>query len=73
MFFYCYSFDEDLRQIMPWAKSPWSHTDLQRLKRGRVAAQVCEMCILETQYSPHKKYFDISRWRNKNDLNKIPK
>lgn len=35
-----YSFDEDLRNVMPWARSHWSHTDLQRLKKGRVSAQV---------------------------------
>ncbi|XP_039438614.1 uncharacterized protein LOC120419844 isoform X1 [Culex pipiens pallens] len=34
-----FRFDDDLRQILPWSKSVWSHTDLQRLKRGRVAAQ----------------------------------
>lgn len=33
-------FDEDLKTIQPWANSPWSQTDLQRLKRGRVSAQV---------------------------------
>ncbi|XP_023943541.2 uncharacterized protein LOC112049750 [Bicyclus anynana] len=34
-----FRFDEDLRTISPWATSSWSHTDLPRLKQGRVAAQ----------------------------------
>lgn len=34
------SFDTDLRNVMPWAKSTWSHTDLSRLRKGRVSAQV---------------------------------
>ncbi|XP_075992273.1 uncharacterized protein LOC142987419 isoform X2 [Anticarsia gemmatalis] len=34
-----FNFDEDLRTISPWATSSWSHTDLPRLKQGRVAAQ----------------------------------
>lgn len=33
-------FDDDLKTIAPWANSSWSQTDLQRLKRGRVTAQV---------------------------------
>ncbi|XP_058055535.1 uncharacterized protein LOC131206947 [Anopheles bellator] len=34
-----FRFDDDLKSILPWSKSAWSHTDLQRLKRGRIAAQ----------------------------------
>ncbi|XP_047544638.1 uncharacterized protein LOC125076939 [Vanessa atalanta] len=34
-----FRFDEDLRTISPWATSSWSHTDLPRLKQGRVSAQ----------------------------------
>ncbi|XP_062703728.1 dipeptidase 1-like [Aedes albopictus] len=34
-----FRFEDDLKQISPWSKSAWSHTDLQRLKRGRIAAQ----------------------------------
>ncbi|XP_038211427.1 uncharacterized protein LOC119831926 [Zerene cesonia] len=34
-----FRFNEDLRTISPWATSSWSHTDLPRLKQGRVAAQ----------------------------------
>ncbi|XP_041968649.1 uncharacterized protein LOC121725669 [Aricia agestis] len=34
-----FRFDEDLRTISPWATSSWSHTDLPRLKQGRIAAQ----------------------------------
>ncbi|XP_014358294.2 uncharacterized protein LOC106710682 [Papilio machaon] len=34
-----FRFDEDLRTIAPWATSSWSHTDLPRLKQGRIAAQ----------------------------------
>ena len=34
------NFTYDLRNISPWSKSQWSHTDLNRLKQGRVGAQV---------------------------------
>ncbi|XP_061516344.1 uncharacterized protein LOC1278102 [Anopheles gambiae] len=34
-----FRFDDDLKTILPWSKSAWSHTDLQRLKRGRISAQ----------------------------------
>ncbi|XP_037958934.1 serine/threonine-protein kinase pakD [Teleopsis dalmanni] len=34
-----FNFDQDLRNVMPWARSLWSHTDLQRLKKGRISAQ----------------------------------
>ncbi|KAG5676059.1 hypothetical protein PVAND_005913 [Polypedilum vanderplanki] len=37
---------EDLKKISPWANSPWSHTDLQRLKRGRLSAQVSNLIII---------------------------
>ncbi len=33
------NFTYDLRNISPWSKSQWSHTDLNRLKQGRVGAQ----------------------------------
>ncbi|RZF46862.1 hypothetical protein LSTR_LSTR008243 [Laodelphax striatellus] len=32
-------FGEDLRKVPPWSRSAWSHTDLLRLRSGRVAAQ----------------------------------
>ncbi|XP_060651699.1 uncharacterized protein LOC132788337 [Drosophila nasuta] len=34
-----FNFDEDLRNVAPWARSQWSHTDLTRLKKGRISAQ----------------------------------
>ncbi|XP_058450622.1 uncharacterized protein LOC131430028 isoform X3 [Malaya genurostris] len=34
-----FRFDDDLKLVSPWSISAWSHTDLQRLKRGRIAAQ----------------------------------
>ncbi|XP_055644546.1 uncharacterized protein LOC129780377 [Toxorhynchites rutilus septentrionalis] len=34
-----FRFDDDLKLVSPWSKSAWSHTDLQRMKRGRIAAQ----------------------------------
>ncbi|XP_058121277.1 uncharacterized protein LOC131288031 [Anopheles ziemanni] len=34
-----FRFDDDLKSISPWSKSAWSHTDLQRLKRGRISSQ----------------------------------
>nr|CAD7443883.1 unnamed protein product [Timema bartmani] len=29
-----FPFHEDLRQLEPWSDSPWSHTDLHRLRQG---------------------------------------
>ncbi|CAG2066074.1 unnamed protein product, partial [Timema podura] len=34
-----FPFHEDLRQLEPWSGSPWSHTDLHRLRQGMVGAQ----------------------------------
>ncbi|KAJ9600122.1 hypothetical protein L9F63_009598, partial [Diploptera punctata] len=34
-----FRFGEDLRKVVPWSNSPWSHTDLPRLRAGLVAAQ----------------------------------
>lgn len=34
------NFTYDLRNISPWSRSAWSHTDLNRLKQGRVGAQL---------------------------------
>uniref|UniRef100_A0A336KBF7 Dipeptidase n=1 Tax=Culicoides sonorensis TaxID=179676 RepID=A0A336KBF7_CULSO len=34
-----FQFDGDLKQIKPWSVSQWSHTDLQRMKKGRLSAQ----------------------------------
>ena len=34
------NFTYDLRNISPWSKSPWSHTDLNRLRQGMVGAQI---------------------------------
>ncbi|XP_069678744.1 dipeptidase 3-like [Periplaneta americana] len=34
-----FRFGEDLRKVVPWSNSPWSHTDLPRLQAGLVAAQ----------------------------------
>ena len=30
----------DLKNVRPWSESVWSHTDLRRLREGRVGAQV---------------------------------
>lgn len=35
-----FRFDGDLKTIKPWSVSQWSHTDLQRMKKGRLSAQV---------------------------------
>jgi membrane dipeptidase len=35
-----FNFSEDLRQVEPWSKSNWSHTDLPRMKAGLIGAQV---------------------------------
>ncbi|XP_067002128.1 dipeptidase 1-like [Anabrus simplex] len=34
-----FRFSDDLRQVSPWSQSAWSHTDLPRLRAGRVGAQ----------------------------------
>ncbi|XP_073825273.1 uncharacterized protein isoform X1 [Musca autumnalis] len=34
-----FNFNEDLREVAPWKVSQWSHTDLTRLKKGKVSAQ----------------------------------
>ncbi|XP_047004633.1 dipeptidase 1-like [Schistocerca americana] len=34
-----FPFSEDLRNVSPWSRSSWSHTDLPRLRQGMVAAQ----------------------------------
>jgi membrane dipeptidase len=35
-----FNFTADLEKVHPWAKSNWSHTDLPRLRKGMVGAQV---------------------------------
>ncbi|KAJ9592492.1 hypothetical protein L9F63_015908, partial [Diploptera punctata] len=35
-----FRFAEDLRELSPWSRSTWSHTDLPRLREGMVAATV---------------------------------
>lgn len=49
-------FDDDLKAILPWSKSAWSHTDLQRLKRGRISAQVSSLCSSQCISSFDLKY-----------------
>ena len=34
------NFTHDLRSVSPWSRSPWSHTDLKRLREGMVGAQL---------------------------------
>nr|XP_014085511.1 dipeptidase 1 [Bactrocera oleae]XP_036229134.1 dipeptidase 1 [Bactrocera oleae] len=34
-----FPFAGDLREVLPWSASAWSHTDLPRLKEGMVSAQ----------------------------------
>lgn len=36
-----FPFAGNLREVLPWSASAWSHTDLPRLKEGMVSAQVC--------------------------------
>ena len=44
-----HSFDmtADLSSTRPWSKSSWSHTDLPRLKEGKVGAQVSLFYLLQ--------------------------
>ena len=34
------NFSSDLTQVSPWGTSKWSHTDIPRLVRGKIGAQV---------------------------------
>ena len=34
------NFSSDLTQVSPWGTSKWSHTDIPRLVRGQIGAQV---------------------------------
>ncbi|XP_075152836.1 uncharacterized protein LOC142226624 [Haematobia irritans] len=34
-----FNFNDDLRDVHPWKSSNWSHTDLGRLKKGKISAQ----------------------------------
>ncbi|XP_063240856.1 dipeptidase 1-like [Bacillus rossius redtenbacheri] len=34
-----FNFAADLKAVAPWSKSPWSHTDLHRLRQGMVGGQ----------------------------------
>ena len=40
------NFSADLTEVEPWAKSKWSHTDIPRLVRGKLGAQVSENIII---------------------------
>ena len=41
-----FNMSADLKVLRPWAKSSWSHTDLPRLKEGKVGAQVSSYLII---------------------------
>lgn len=41
-----FEFATDLRELLPWSKSTWSHTDLHRLSEGFVSAQVGKCIFL---------------------------
>jgi len=32
--------NESLKEVVPWSSSPWSHTDIPRLRQGMVGGQV---------------------------------
>ena len=34
------NFSQDLTQVSPWGTSKWSHTDIPRLVKGKLGAQV---------------------------------
>lgn len=56
-----FRFDVNLTTVPPWSKSNWSHTDLYRLKAGKVSAQVTGTDILRYLYNKIKQklYLDI--------------
>ena len=47
------NFSSDLTQVSPWATSKWSHTDLPRIIKGRLGAQVSKM---------HFRHLSPSHW-----------
>jgi hypothetical protein len=59
-----FRFGEDLRKIVPWSSSPWSHTDLPRLQAGLVAAQVSTLYIWKpvVQWCPSLCFCTIAWW-----------
>jgi membrane dipeptidase len=38
----------DLTLLEPWASSPLSHTDIKRLRQGKMGAQVIAICMAVT-------------------------
>lgn len=60
-----FNFDADLKNVPPWSNSNWSHTDLQRMKKGRVAAQVWYIIF---NFFPHPLLLSIFKrifsWAN---------
>ncbi|XP_076064497.1 uncharacterized protein LOC143038817 isoform X2 [Oratosquilla oratoria] len=48
---YSFNFTGDLKNLRPWSKSSWSHTDLPRLKEGMIGAQFWVSYVpCESQY-----------------------
>ena len=39
------NFSSDLTQVSPWATSKWSHTDIPRIIKGKLGAQVSIIVI----------------------------
>ncbi|KDR07676.1 Dipeptidase 1, partial [Zootermopsis nevadensis] len=52
-----FNFTADLEKVDPWARSNWSHTDLPRLRRGMVGAQVSsayhKLCVASQFWSAY--------------------
>lgn len=51
-----------LQHEKPWSKSIWSHTDLPRLRQGRLGAQVRELMSIDFQLVVTRYPSSIQFW-----------
>ena len=49
-----------VKYIDPWSKSPWSHTDIQRMRQGLIGCQVGNIAVLTINLD-RKEYLFHSR------------
>ena len=52
-----------VKYIDPWSKSPWSHTDIQRMRQGLIGCQVGNIAVFTINLSQldRKEYLFHSR------------
>ena len=49
----------NVKYIDPWAKSPWSHTDIQRMRQGQIGCQVSFK--ITSVYNTSKPFISCSK------------